>query len=53
MNQVFVWVTIVVLWSILSGVVNSLIGLNIQGWRRWVYDLPAYIAGILVGYYLG
>lgn len=51
MDQFSLWVAIVVLWSVLTAIVNHLIGLEVRGWRRWVYDLPAFIAGILIGHY--
>jgi hypothetical protein len=51
MHDFLVWLGIVVLWAFLSGLTNRLVGLKLQGWRQWVYDLPAYIAGILIGHY--
>jgi len=52
MPKLLIWLVIVLVWVISDGIVNEIVGLHLSGWRRWVYALPSYAAGIAIGHYL-
>jgi hypothetical protein len=35
-----------------SVIVNDLTGTHLKGWKWWIYDIPAFVSGVLLGLFL-
>ena len=48
------WIVLItVCWTLVSNTINKMAGVEFSGWYSWVWDMPAYFAGALIGYFLG
>jgi hypothetical protein len=53
LERFFPFIVIAVFYVIANPIVRRMTGIDmLYGWRFWIYDSPAYLTGIAMGYFL-
>lgn len=52
MERLWVFLFIMIAYPATNMVVRRLTGINPIDWRSFIYDVPAFLAGILTGFFI-